>query len=177
MTLGNISSKSLRHKPALAPATTIAPSVGSPTIRHDWPLLSSFVSSSIASLQRTPPCKRSDKPGSSRGFTTWPFNENLPAGVYPSPDTLKCFPFIQPSVTVISFWVRVPVLSEQITVAHPRVSTAGSFRIKAFRRIIFCIPRARQMVTTAGKPSGTAAMARLTAIIKSLIISPFSWLK
>ena len=30
-------------------------------------------------------------------------------------------------VTVILFTVRVPVLSEQITPAQPRVSTAGSF--------------------------------------------------
>ena len=35
--------------------------------------------------------------------------------------------------TVILFWVRVPVLSEQITPAQPRVSTAGSFFTMAFR--------------------------------------------
>lgn len=35
-------------------------------------------------------------------------------------------------VTVIWFRVRVPVLSLQITVALPRVSTAGSLRIRAF---------------------------------------------
>ena len=34
----------------------------------------------------------------------------------------------QTFVTVISFFVKVPVLSVQITVAEPSVSTAGSFR-------------------------------------------------
>ena len=33
------------------------------------------------------------------------------------------------TVTVIWFWVSVPVLSEQMTVTEPRVSTAGSWRI------------------------------------------------
>ena len=83
-------------------------------------------------------------------------------------------PPAQPWTTVISFWVRVPVLSEQTTVAEPRVSTAGSLRMRAWRRTMRCMPRARQMVTTAGRPSGTAAMARLTAVMKSSTIS-FWW--
>ena len=62
--------------------------------------------------------------------------------------------------TVISFLVRVPVLSEHTTVAQPSVSTAGSLRIRAFFLIICCIPSARQIVTIAGRPSGTAATAR-----------------
>ena len=95
-------------------------------------------------------------------------------GLYPSPDILNSLPPAQPWTTVISFWVSVPVLSEQMTVVQPRVSTAGSLRIRACRRIIFCIPRARQMVTTAGSPSGTAAMAKLTAVIKSSMMSFFS---
>ncbi len=57
----------------------------------------------------------------------------------------------------------MPVLSEQITVAHPKVSTAGSLRIIALRRIILCTPIARAIVTIAGRPSGIAATARLTA--------------
>jgi len=35
--------------------------------------------------------------------------------------------FVKQVETVISFFVRVPVLSEQITVVSPRVSTEGSF--------------------------------------------------
>ena len=52
------------------------------------------------------------------------------------------------------FSVSVPVLSEQMTVTEPRVSTAGSLRIRAFRRSMRCAPKARAMVTTAGKPLG-----------------------
>jgi len=43
-------------------------------------------------------------------------------------------------VTVILFWVKVPVLSEQMTVTDPRVSTAGSLRISALRRTIRWAP-------------------------------------
>ncbi len=66
--------------------------------------------------------------------------------------------------TVIAFWVNVPVLSEQMTVTEPSVSTAGSLRISAWRRTMRCAPRARAMVMTAGRPSGTAATARLIAV-------------
>ncbi|KKC30302.1 hypothetical protein CDSM653_00781 [Caldanaerobacter subterraneus subsp. pacificus DSM 12653] len=65
-------------------------------------------------------------------------------------------------VTVILFSVKVPVLSVQITFVQPRVSTAGSFLIKAFLLSILCTPIAREIVTTAGSPSGIAATARLT---------------
>ena len=64
------------------------------------------------------------------------------------------------------FWVRVPVLSEQITWAHPSVSTAVSFRITALRLDIFVTPMDKTMVTTVASPSGMAATARLTATRK-----------
>ena len=41
--------------------------------------------------------------------------------------------------------VRVPVLSEQITVVHPSVSTDGRDRTMAFRLAIFFVPRARHL--------------------------------
>ena len=85
--------------------------------------------------------------------------------------TLKRLPAVQPWTTVIWFWVSVPVLSEQITVAQPSVSTAGSLRMSAFLLIICCMPSARQMVTIAGRPSGTAAIARLTAVMNRLMMS------
>jgi len=44
--------------------------------------------------------------------------------------------------TVISFRVSVPVLSEQMTVTDPSVSTLGSFRINAFRAAMRCRPNA-----------------------------------
>ena len=67
--------------------------------------------------------------------------------------------------TVILFCVNVPVLSEQITVALPKVSTAGNFLTIAFFFTILCTPIARTMVDTATSPSGMAATAKLTAVI------------
>ena len=77
------------------------------------------------------------------------------------------------STTVILFWVSVPVLSEQIICVHPRVSTAVSFRMIAFRFDMFVTPMESTIVTTAASPSGIAATARETATIKvSRIASP-----
>ncbi|MPN49641.1 hypothetical protein SDC9_197263 [bioreactor metagenome] len=83
---------------------------------------------------------------------------------------LAMFALLAPSMsliftTFILFFVRVPVLSEHITCAEPRVSTAVRWRIIAF----FCesrlVPIASTMVTTAVSPSGIAATARLTEVI------------
>ena len=76
------------------------------------------------------------------------------------------------SRTVISLRVSVPVLSEQITVTEPKVSTLGSLRTRALRRTIRSRPSARASVTTAGNPSGTAATARLTDSKKTSSHSP-----
>ena len=65
---------------------------------------------------------------------------------------------------VISFLVRVPVLSEQITVTQPRVSTADSFFTTAFLWPIRITPMARVTATTMGRPSGMAATARLAIL-------------
>ncbi len=62
------------------------------------------------------------------------------------------------------FSVSVPVLSEQITVTEPSVSTAGSLRMRALRCNMRWAPSASVMVTTAGRPSGTMATATLTAV-------------
>jgi hypothetical protein len=64
--------------------------------------------------------------------------------------------------TVISSRVRVPVLSEQITEVLPRVSTVGSRRTRAWRLTMRCTPMASEMVTTAGRASGTTATASAT---------------
>ena len=66
----------------------------------------------------------------------------------------------------ISFLVKVPVLSEQITYVHPKVSTAGNFHTKAFLLIILLVPSAKQVVITAGNPSGIAATPKATAYLK-----------
>ncbi len=68
--------------------------------------------------------------------------------------------------TVILFWVRVPVLSEQITWVQPRVSTAVSLRMMADSRLILVTPMDSTMVTTATRPSGMAATASETATMK-----------
>ena len=50
------------------------------------------------------------------------------------------------------FVVSVPVLSEQMTEVHPNVSTDGKERTIAFFLAIRRVPRARQVVMTAGRP-------------------------
>jgi len=55
----------------------------------------------------------------------------------------------------------VPVLSVQITVVQPMVSTAERRRTMAFFRAMRMVPMARVPVITAGSASGTAATARL----------------
>jgi len=59
------------------------------------------------------------------------------------------------------FCVKIPVLSEQVTVTHPRVSTADSFLTTAFRFPILITPIAEVTATTIGRPSRIAATARL----------------
>lgn len=48
--------------------------------------------------------------------------------------------------------VNVPVLSEQMTDVQPRVSTEGKLRTMAFFLAMRRVPRARQVVMTAGRP-------------------------
>src|SRR5690606_1549034 len=63
---------------------------------------------------------------------------------------------------VISLFVKVPVLSEQMTDADPNASTEDSFFTTAFFLAILWTPRARTTDRIAGRPSGTAATARET---------------
>ena len=63
--------------------------------------------------------------------------------------------------------VRVPVLSEAIISVDPKVSTAGSLRTIEFRLARTCVPKAKTIVTIAGRPSGIAATARATEVISS----------
>ena len=73
------------------------------------------------------------------------------------------------STTVILFCVSVPVLSEQMICAQPSVSTA--VRRADDRRCcldMFVTPMESTIVTTAARPSGMAATAKLTATMKVL---------
>ena len=63
------------------------------------------------------------------------------------------------SFTSILFWVSVPVLSLQMMLVPPKVSTAESFFTITFCLAIFIIPLAKANVATMGKPSGIAATA------------------
>ena len=76
----------------------------------------------------------------------------------------KIFAILLTLHTDIWLVVSVPVLSEQITEVHPRVSTEGRLRTMEFFFAILLVPRARHVVITAGRPSGMAATANATAI-------------
>ena len=58
----------------------------------------------------------------------------------------------------------MPVLSVQMKLTEPSVSTAGSRRTRALRRAMARAPRASIIVITAGRASGMAATARLSAV-------------
>ena len=80
-------------------------------------------------------------------------------------------PPAQSFFTVILFWVRVPVLSEQMTDTLPRPSTAWSLRMMACSLAIFWVPKESTMVTMELRASGMAATARATAKRKAFITS------
>ena len=92
-----------------------------------------------------------------------PSRMTVPAGSQPSPESVTTSPPAKASRTVIWFWVSVPVLSEQMTVVLPSVSTAGRLRMMEWRFAILPTPMARVMVTAAGRPSGIAPTASATA--------------
>ena len=66
--------------------------------------------------------------------------------------------------TVMTFWVRVPVLSVQMVSTDPSDSTTDRRRITALRAAICRAPRARAKVRTMGRLSGTVATARLRVL-------------
>ena len=74
------------------------------------------------------------------------------------------------SSTVILFWVKVPVLSEQITETEPKDSTAAKFLMMAFSLAIFCVPIACTIVTIELNASGIAATAKATAKSRASMI-------
>jgi len=79
---------------------------------------------------------------------------------------IKTWCFLQTLQTDIWLVVRVPVLSEQMIDVQPSVSTDGRLRTIAFFLAIRRVPSARHVVMTAGRPSGIAATASATAILK-----------
>ena len=79
-------------------------------------------------------------------------------GVSSRPSTNTCS-------TVMRFCVRVPVLSEQITDTHPRLSTAFKSLMMACSFAICWVPMACTIVTIEPSASGMAATANATANI------------
>ena len=75
-----------------------------------------------------------------------------PCSVVPSPT-----PGSQICSTSMRLPVRVPVLSLQITLTDPSVSTADSRRTRAWQRAIRCTLNASARVTVGSRPSGTFA--------------------
>jgi len=59
--------------------------------------------------------------------------------------------------TVMTFYVRVPVLSEQMHEVEPRVSTDSRFFTSTCFRWSSCAVTAKEMVTHPRRPSGTFA--------------------
>lgn len=73
----------------------------------------------------------------------------------------------QSSTAVISLRVNVPVLSLQMTVVDPSVSTAERRRMRAPRSAMRCMPTASAIVIATGRPSGTIETIWLIATIST----------
>ena len=136
-------------RPPLTARTTSAASVGSPRID-----------------QPSPPCTRRASPQSSpalssspsgSGSTTSPSDRKRPKGSYPAPSTVTAAAGVQRLSTVIWFSVSVPVLSVQMTVVSPSVSTDESRRTRALRPAMRWVAIARERVTVGSRPSGMSA--------------------
>ena len=61
-------------------------------------------------------------------------------------------PLSHKCATVILFWVRVPVLSEQMTLVEPKVSTPSKFFTRQFFLAILWAVRVRVIVTVIKRP-------------------------
>ena len=101
----------------------------------------------------------------------FPSEDTFPSGEKVVPSISYSWRVLADSSTTKTFetdiWlvVNVPVLSEQMTLVDPSVSTLGRLLTMAFLAAIFRVPSARQVVMTTARPSGIAATANATAIL------------
>ncbi|OPZ77601.1 MAG: hypothetical protein BWY79_01103 [Actinobacteria bacterium ADurb.Bin444] len=171
-TRGKEASRCGFNMPNCAPAITSALSVGSPSARNCSDASSlvrpTLVGWRTESLQRTPPAAKSATEGLSCNRSA-ARPASMAANGAGRPRRISCMrltscPATSRMTTVIRFSVSVPVLSEQMTVTEPSVSTAGRRLMRACRLSMRCAPSESDTVTMAGSPSGTAATAMLTAV-------------
>ena len=157
-------SRSGSSPPFIATVSNAA-SVGSPNARHRASVASG--GTSRASLHNTTASSNERTSSSPTAVTSRPPSSSRPSGAYPTPVTSNTRPSGNTTATtVISFFVSVPVLSVQITLVDPNVSTAASRRTTAPRRAIRCTPTANAIVIATGNPSGTIETIWLIATIK-----------
>jgi hypothetical protein len=88
------------------------------------------------------------------------------AAIVPDAASSSRSPFSTTASACMRFSVRVPVLSVQITVVEPKVSTAGRCRIRTFLRAMRWAAMASESVTVGNSPSGTFATMMPMAKIK-----------
>ncbi len=108
--------------------------------------------SNLASEQIIAVWWRHLKDGSS---TSYSYSKSLPLTYLLWP--LLTSPSYQRFSTVILFWVKVPVLSEQMHDVEPSVSTASKFLTKTCLSANFLAVMASEIVMQAKSPSGTLA--------------------
>ena len=142
----------LVSKAAFSATTTSAPRSGHPQSRRP---------PGRSSGERRCRGARNGGARAGRGSATRPFCWKRPNGSYPAPSTSNqpCSGD-QTRSTVISFSVNVPVLSVQMTVVSPSVSTEERRRTSAFRFAMRCVPSASDSVTVGRSPRGRLRPSR-----------------
>eukprot|EP01139_Manchomonas_bermudensis_P000619 Amastigsp_a683_8.p4 type:complete len:257 gc:universal Amastigsp_a683_8:1682-912(-) len=144
---------------SLRAATSRAASVGSPVISH---VSFSPLKWIVAFEQRAQTLSASTR-------SAWRFGSAIlmlpmrksPLGSNPVPVMVNVAIGVVSISALMRPSVRVPVLSEQITVTEPRVSSAGIVLTMTSCWAQRRTPRASETVTTATRPSGMTATARV----------------
>ena len=135
-------------RPRRLAKVSMAASVGSPWARH-----SPSTSCTYPEEQRT--AERASRSTSARSSGV--DRTTVPPGSYPASLATADPPGSHAVTIVIWFRVSVPVLSVQMNVVDPSVSTLSRLRTSTCRRAICSAPHASDKVTVGSRPSGTSA--------------------